>query len=236
MKPLLTLPSSVEERLSGWVRIQERRAAGAVKVQARPTVTLSRQFGCEGFPLALRLQQLFEADGGEPWSILDKELIEKIAQDEGIALGTLRRLEDPAQYLEAFGFHPRGAFTGDDAFARLAVAILSSARAGNAIIIGRGGAILCHKLENCFHFRMQASLEWRVAALAARMGITPREAADQEKTQSRRREQFIREHLAADPADPLYYDAVFNNERHSVAEIAEAIHAYVRSGWRRLKP
>lgn len=232
MRPLLTLPPSVEERLSGWVRIQERRAAGQVKAHARPCLTLSRQFGCEGFPLALRLQQLFEGDGGEPWSILDKELIEKIAQDEGIALSTLRRLEDPARYLEAFGFHPRGAFTGDDAFARLALAILHSAREGNAIIVGRGGAILCHKLENCFHFRLQAGLEWRVAALAARMGIPPREAAELERTQSRRREHFIRETLAADQADPAFYDAVFNNERHGVEEIAAAIHAYVRSGWR----
>jgi len=57
MPTSLTLPASVEERLSGWMRIQERRAAAPAKARPRPCVTISRQFGCEGFPLAVRLQR-----------------------------------------------------------------------------------------------------------------------------------------------------------------------------------
>jgi cytidylate kinase len=228
MRPNLTLPSSVEERISGWVRIQERRAAATAKICPRPCVTISRQFGCEGFPLSLRLQQLFEQATGEPWSIFDKVLIERMAQDEEVSLRLLGALEDPARYLEDFGFHPRGVFTSDEAFARMAASVVHCARDGNAIIVGRGGAILCRKLENCFHFRLEASLDWRVAGLARRMGITPREAQDLEKTQSRLREQFLREYLGADAAAGSCYDAVFNNERHGVEAIAAAILAYVR--------
>jgi hypothetical protein len=33
------------------------------------------------------------------------------------------------------------------------------------------------------------------------------------------------------PTDPALYDAVFNNGRHGVAEIARAIIAYVREAW-----
>jgi cytidylate kinase len=231
MRPNLTLPSSVEERISGWVRIQERRAADMAKPE-RPCVTISRQFGCEGFALSLRLQQLFEQATGEPWNVFDKVLIEKMAQEEEVSLRMLSSLEDPARYLEHFGFHPRGAFTSDEAFARMAAAVVHFAREGNAVIVGRGGAILCHKLENCFHFRLEAGLAWRVAGLAGRMGISPREAADLERAQSRLREQFIREYLGADLADSSRYDAVFNNERHGVEEIAAAILAFIRRGWR----
>ena len=231
MRPALTLPVSVEERLSGWMRIQERRAGAPARSAPRPCVTISRQFGCEGFPLAIRLQQLFEQATGEPWSIFDKVLIEKMAQDEEVALKLLNTLEDPARYLEDFGFHPRGAFTSDEAFARMAASMLHFARDGNAVIVGRGGAILCRKLENCFHFRLEAGLDWRLAGLAARMGLSRGEAVALEKTQSRLRERFVREFLGADAADRSHYDAVFNNERHGVEAIAGAILAYVQRGW-----
>jgi hypothetical protein len=232
MKTNWTLPTGVDERLSGWMRIQERQSGTSAKARLRPAITISRQCGCEGFPLSLRLQSLLDQATGEPWQIFDKELIERLVQEEHIPRHLLQSLEDPARYLEAFGFHPRGAVTSDEAFARLAVSILHLAREGNAIIVGRGGAILCHKLENCFHFRLEASLDWRVGSMVRRLGITPKEAAAREKAGTRQRDHFIREHLGADVADRMFYDAVFNNERHGVEEIAAAILAYVQRGWR----
>jgi hypothetical protein len=213
------------------MRIQERQSGAPAKARRRPAITLSRQCGCEGFPLALRLQELLEPATGEPWHIFDKDLIERLAREENIPRRLLQSLEDPARYLEAFGFHPRGAVTSDEAFARLAVSILHLAREGNAIIVGRGGAILCHKLDNCFHFRLEASLDWRVGSMVRRLGVTSREAEAQERTASRQRDRFIREALGPEVADRVFYDAVFNNERHSVEEIAAAILAYVQRGW-----
>ena len=80
-------------------------------------------------------------------------------------------------------------------------------------------------------FRLEAGLEWRVAGLARRMDITPEAAAELVKTQSKRRAQFIRDYLGAEVGDWSYYDAVFNNERHGVEEIAAAVLAYVEQGW-----
>jgi cytidylate kinase len=229
----LSLPVSVEERLAGWVRIQEaRRAATPAKAKPRPTVTISRQYGCEAFPLALRLQARFEQAMGEPWHLFDKELLEKVSQDERISLQVLRTLEEPSRYLEDFGFHPRGTVTTDQALNKIALHILHFAREGNAIIVGRGGAVVCKKLDNCFHFRLEAGLDWRVASLVRRLGITRREALERERAQSRLRDHFIQEYLGAAIASASFYDAVFNNERHSVEEIAAAIFAYVKSGWR----
>lgn len=227
----LSLPTSVQERLSGWTRIQEAvKAKAPGRPRARPTVTLSRQFGCEGFPLALRLQELFQEATGESWSVLDRALLEAVARDKQVPLPLLEHLEDPSRYLEAYGFHPRGALTGDEAFAKLAVSLLHFARTGNAVIIGRGGAILCRGLENCFHFRLEAGREWRIASLARRLGLSPEEAAAREKRESRARDRFVRDNLGAEVDDPVHYDAVFNNERHGVEPIAAAILAYVRRG------
>ncbi len=231
MTARLSLPISVEERISGWTRIQEAQKAKALSApKPRPAVTLSRQFGCEGFPLSMRLQALFEKATGEPWTILDRALLERVAEEKQVPLQLLQTLEDPARYLEAFGFHPRGGITSDEAFAKLAVSLLHFARAGNAIIIGRGGAVLCQGLGNCFHFRLQASREWRIASLAGRMGISLEEAARRERHESRQRDHFVWENLGVDVADPTFYDAIFNNERHDADLIAAAILAYVLAG------
>lgn len=227
----LSLPTSVEERISGWVRIQGAlQAKLAERSRRHPTLTISREFGCEGFPLSLRLQQLFQQATGEPWSILDRALLEWVAQDREVPLQLLEHLENPIRYLESFGFHPRGAITATDAFAKLAACLFHFARAGNAIIIGRGGAILCQGLDNCFHFRLQASEAWRIDCLVRRLGISPREAEAMAKHEGRQRDHFVRTSLGADVADPVYYDAVFNNGRHGVEPIAAAILDYVRCG------
>ena len=230
VQPSLSLPSSVHERLSGGVRIQERRSGKARK--PGPTITLSRQFGCAGFPLALRLGELLIAPGGEEWHIFDKTLLEKVAQDEGIPMRLLDHLGEANRALESFGFHPGGAVTNDEAFAKVADALVKIARQGHAIIVGRGGAVLCHDLANCFHFRLEAEFPWRVAAMMERMAIDMEEAEKVVKTRTKARDHFIRDCLGADITDRRLYDAVFNNERHSVEEVAAGIVAYVRSGWK----
>jgi hypothetical protein len=229
---VLNLPPSVQERLTGWVRIQERRAKGPARTQGGPTITLSRQFGCEAFPVSLRLQALLNGPGGEEWQILDKSLLEQVAADEGIPMRLLSHLEDASRILEGFGFHPAGEFTHDEAFGKVADALVRVARQGHAIIVGQGGALLCRDLANCFHFRLEAQESWRVATLARHSGISQAEAEHRLRAESRRRERFIQDNLGTSPADLRLYDAVFNNERHSVEQIAAAIAAYVRSAWK----
>jgi cytidylate kinase len=228
----LSLPSSVQERLSGWVRIQERRMKAPAKGRRGPTITLSRQFGCEGFPLSLRLQELLNGPGGEDWQIFDKALLERVAEDAGIPMRLLAHLEDDSRILEGFGFHPNGAITHDEAFALVADTLVKIARQGHAIIVGRGGALLCRDLPNCFHFRLEADLAWRVAAISRRMDLPLEEAEKLVKVQSRKRERFIQDNLGASPSERQHYDAVFNNEHHSIEQVAAAIVAYVQSAWK----
>lgn len=230
MKSGSNLPASVEERLSGWVRIQEGRAKAPPVSRSGPVITLSRAYGCEAFAVAQRLQELFADEGA--WGLFDKALLEMVAQDEGIPMALLNGLGDATRALEAYGFHPRGGITHDEAFAKVADAVVKVARLGNAIIVGRGGAVLCHGMPNAFHFRLQAGHAWRVDSLVRRTGVTRAEAEHLVKTESRLGEGFIQERLGADLTDPRHYDAVFNNERHTAHQVAAAIHAYVRSAWR----
>lgn len=229
-KPLSSLPPSVEIRLAGWAKIQEGAHHHAEK-KFRPTITLSREFGCEGFPLAERLKEILEKASGEPWNILDKALLERVAQDEGISMRLLEHLGDTTRLLESLGLNAATHVSHDKAFEKVAKHILDMAAVGNVVIVGRGGGILCHPLKNCFHFRLEASLQWRIHSIAGRLSIPEDEARDVVRTNSRIREKFISDFLGANVADLKYYDAVFNNERHTVETIADAILAYVKQAW-----
>ncbi len=230
-RPLSSLTPDIEMRLAGWMKIQERLPDPAA-VKLRPTLTLSREFGCEGFPLAERLKALLEEASHEPWNIFDKSLIELVAKEEAIPLRLLKSLGDRSRAIEAFGLHASDRVTHDMAFDKVAQYLVQIAKLGDAIVVGRGGAILCRDLPNCFHFRLVAGFDWRVACIMRREGLSEAQAAAQVKGNSRLREKFVSQCLGADITDPRLFDAVFNNERHSVEEMAQAILAFVRSGWK----
>lgn len=226
-----SLAPNIEQRLSGWVRIQERQSAHT-EPRRRPTITLSREYGCEGYPLAQRVQALFEESTGEPWTLFDKALVEKIAQDEGISPRVLEKLGQMPPVFDALGFKPMGSDLSQDAlYVKVIRCIAPIALEGNAIVVGRGAAILCHKLTNCFHFRLIGGLRWRIETYARRTGLPLGEAEEIVRARSDQRSRFVNKHLGADITDPRNFDAVFNNERHSVEEISRAILAYVKSAW-----
>ncbi|HNX94239.1 MAG TPA: cytidylate kinase-like family protein [Holophaga sp.] len=229
-KPLSSLLPEMETRLAGWQQLQYRLSH--VKApKLRPTITISREFGCEGFPLAERLKALFEASSEEPWNIYDKTLLEKVADEQGISMTLLQGLGDMSRALDALGLHPSGHVTHDEAFAKVAKRLVQIAKVGNAVIVGRGGATLCSHLRNCFHFRLEASFAWRVACMAKRLDVSMEEAEETVKINSKLRERFISQSLGVDIRQVQHYDAVFNNERNDVEAIAQAIFAYVKTAW-----
>lgn len=229
-RPFSSLIPSVEHRLAAWEQIQYRLARAA-EPRLRPTLTISRDFGCEGFPLAERLKALFEQASGEPWNIYDKSLVEQVARDEDVSPRLLQNLGDMTQLLERLGLHPSSHVTHDAAFEMVAKAIVQIAALGNAILVGRGSSILCRDLKNCFHFRLEAGFEWRVASIMSRLDMGRDEAEALVKNHSKLREKFINQCLGENLAENKHYHAVFNNERNSVQEVAAAILAYVKTGW-----
>lgn len=229
-RSLSSLSPSIERRLAGWEQIQFR-LAHAPEPRIRPTLTLSRQFGCEGFPLAEHLKALFEQATGEPWNIYDKSLVEKVAQDEDISVRLLRNLGDMTHTLEALGLHPSTHVTHDAAFEKVAKAIVQIAALGNAIIVGRGSSILCRDMRNCFHFRLEAGFEWRVASIMKRLDLGRKEAEEMVRTETKLREKFVSQCLGETVSDLKHYHAIFNNERDSIQEMGAAIFAYLHQTW-----
>jgi cytidylate kinase len=221
---------SVERRLSTWVSLGEKQAPGRAP-GSRPTITISRRFGCEGFPVSEHLKALLEARTGETWNIYDKALLELVSQDENLSMKVLTDLGGPSRSIDSIGFLVPGYKPHSELFKRIPKYILRVAQAGNAIIVGRGGAIITHRLDNCYHFRLEADLDFRVATLARRMELSEPDARRLVRENEKSREKFLQDCLHVSSEDMTLYDAVFNNARHGVAEIAQSIVAYVTEAW-----
>lgn len=229
VKPLESLIPSIEQREGAWIQVRERLAKN-VPSALRTTLTLSREFGCEAYPLAESLQKALEKSTQEPWIIYDRALVEKVASDEHISRHLLEHLGDESQKADVlkreFGFP-----THDEAFAQMAKYVLQIAKMGNAILVGRGAAVVCQDMTNCLHIRLEARLDWRVANMARRLEMPLEEAQKLVEKQSCMREQFISQCLHCDITKAHWYDAILNNERLNVDQMSAVILSLAQSKW-----
>jgi len=108
--------------------------------------------------------------------------------------------------------------------------IVSLAEQGNVIIVGRGSAIVTGHLENCHHFRLYASLAFKAASIARRLGIPLEEAETLVEKKQKQRDRFTVDFLDQDAHDVKFYDLMFNNDRNSAEKIAGTIAEYVLKG------
>ena len=190
-----------------------------------PFVTISREYGCQGCPLARALEERLNAISSEPtpWVVMGKEVIENINKKEGKA----------AEFAEALSSGRRGIIrqtvevlisghpTELRAYESLAETLISLAGAGRVILLGRGGACVCGEVDSGFHIRLVAPLRWRAEKIGSEGEIATIEAKSITINEEKRREAFVREFLGTDVTDPLNYDIVINNMRNSVESIAD---------------
>lgn len=218
------LAPSIEHRYGEW---QEREKIFEAKraLHLHPTITISRLYGCEAFPLAVKLKSVLEEKTGELWSIFDKTLIDKaLMEKEGLSRDLLQSLDEPSTYddmiISSFMHHWT---TKRDAHKLLCRLLLKIASQGNAIIVGRGAGILTNELKNCHQFRLEATEEYRVDTIAKRSSVSREEAVKIVKENQKNREKFMKSFLNMKKGDSHFYKASFNNERNSVDKIAKSL-------------
>jgi len=98
---------------------------------------------------------------------------------------------------------------------------------GDCVIVGRGAAQIL-PAETTVRVRLVAPVEWRIAAMSEKLGVSKKDAARQMETIDHDRVCFVWDHFKKDPTDPRQYDLVLNSSRFSVNQcgdlIVEALH------------
>jgi cytidylate kinase len=194
----------------------------------RPTITLSREFGCEAYPVTECLKVMLEKKTGESWVIMDKALLEEVAKNHNLSEDMLKGLGEKSRFLDEIlaTFSPHWKSERDH-FQLICRQILSLAEKGNVILVGRGGSIITQALKNCHHFRMFASPQFKIRSISKRLDITKEEAEVMIQKKQKQRDAFMHDFLDRDARDLHYYNLIINNDRNSTEIIAATIAHYV---------
>jgi cytidylate kinase len=196
----------------------------------RPCITISREYGCEGYPVAEQLREILIEKSGDEWVLIDKAVLEEVARCHNISQEILQSLGENNRIMDEVlaTFSPRWK-SDQEYFRLLSRHVVALAEQGNVIIVELGGAIITRHLDNSSHFRMYASDTFKTATLARRLNIASDDAEKLMHRQQKSRDHFTRDFLSQNDHDPALYDLLFNNDRCTPDKIARTIAGYVVS-------
>lgn len=225
MKVSLVIPPGIDKRVNSWNELTLRWAKE--KKEANPCITISREFGCQAYPLAETLHQRLNGRAGDQstWTVLDRLLLEKIAQESGYDKSELEYITqvNPTFQSMITTFMGRNLADPFEVFSYIKRMIRYFAKAGNSIIVGRGGVCLTQDLPNVFHVRLVAPLPFKVGVIREYLGIGEAEAMAHIAARQAERDEFTRHFTNMDLSDPHLYHLIANNEKMSIGEIAGMI-------------
>lgn len=220
---------SVDKRIANWLETQKKVTEQDKSERYRFSVTLSRAFGCEGYPLAVALkEELEKLDQGRTWTIFDRSLIDNILQDNKISRQVLENFGQKSMFYDSLMASIDSKWTSDaDVYELMVKTIISLAEEGRAIFVGRGASVVTAEQKRCFHFRLDASEEYRINSLIERSKKTRDQVLKMMDEKEKEREGFINRFLGCDINAISNYHLVLNNEKNSVDQMAQTIIEHV---------
>jgi len=227
MQENLLIPS-VDLRIGALEEYNRRQKEKVLKQKPRPCVTISREFGCEGYPISEKLCEMMIRKTGEPWVVIDREVLEEVARHHNISGELLKGLGKRNRILEEVLSTFSPAWKSDNEyFSLLCRHVISLAEKGNAIILELGGAIITRHIKHSYHFRIFGSKQFKVNTISRRLELDPVESTNLVEHQQKLRDRFTRDFLSQDDHDPALYDMLFNNDRNSPEKMAWMIACYL---------
>ncbi len=215
---------AAERMVTRQVQLWGMQQTRETPAPALPAITISREYGCNGWSLAQELGHRLSSEDWE-WLVYGQEVLEEIASDmkiskrflSGFADNQVHELRD---YLETtFGVHPETLTL----FHRIVHNIRALAKGGGVIIVGRGANFIARDLPGSIHLRIVADREWRVERVARQQEITPEQAAEIVRNSDRARRSYIQESFNRSIDDPLGYTMVLNNQLLDQETIIEMV-------------
>jgi cytidylate kinase len=182
-------------------------------------ITISREQGSDGDRI---VDMLCERLG---YCRVDKAMLTQIAQQAGVDVEAVLEKEKSVaqkprlisdQMTSLYGRAPsafsRGGGLDDQTYARIVGETMEQfARQGNAIIVGRGGAMVLRDWPTALHVHLYASIETRMERLTKRFGISELEAKRRITASDEQKRLYFRNmHGNANWKDLKHYHLVIN--------------------------
>jgi len=225
---------AAEKVLKAAVHFWTRPAERGKEEEDRVFVTVSRQPGAGAISFSHKLAERLNQEGLGEWSAWDRELVEKVSAEHGIAkeviaaIPTRHRswLQDFMQNFSASENPPD--LVEIRAYKRVAAAIRALAAAGHAIIVGQGGNFITQRMPGAIHLRLVAPLEHRIQETAQRDKLSIHEAAAKVAEIEHRRNEFFRRFWPGKSLAPETFTLTLNSGELSLDELVECVLPLVR--------
>ena len=201
------------------------RANRAGKAPAvRPVITVSRQLGSGGTAIAEALAQRLG------YQLFDREIIDSVARESGVHRQIVDALDEKMrsgieQWMD--GVLHRRIFTAEEFIPALARVLITLARAGSAVIVGRGANFILAG-EQALHLRVVAGREYRIGRVMRRLGAGREEAETRVHAADRERLRFIEKYLHREIDDPTAYHLILNPGELGHERTVDLVHTLYR--------
>lgn len=222
---------SMDKYINAQVKYWEQKqamidVAEDEKIHA-PFVTISREYGCEGYDLGAKIIEIINKEfNPEPlWAVYDRQVLDKVMKDMGLSSKLAKTLTDDALnsmtnvIQTTFSkFPPQVAV-----YRKLAETVKLLAANGNVIIVGRAGNVISRFMKGGYNVRVIAKMDYKVQNVMKNQNIPAREAEKLIQTNTERRNNYIREFVDFDVTDPHLYDIIINLSRINIDNAARLI-------------
>lgn len=184
-----------------------------------PFVCLSRETGAGGEEIARRVAQ----DLG--WPLLDRELLHYVAETGNLSEMMLKYVDEAHwDWLsDMFDSTVKQRTTNHSGYViRLGKVLMTAVSHSSAVIVGRGAQHLL-PVDKSLTVRIIGSREKRVQRIEKHRGCSHSEATRFVDAKDQERDNFVKQFLHHDPADPHCYDLVINTDHVELQEASDLI-------------
>ena len=196
--------------------------------QTGPVITISRLTGCDGREVAAALVALLNLrQNTNKWKWIDKDIIYHAAHELKTDTNRVETyyqgmtMNDMSEMIMAFS----GTFVSDSSVKKaIREVVLSIAREGHAVIIGRGGVAITRDMINALHIRLVAPLYWRVENVMKKKGMIIEKAEEYVIETDEKRNKMILSFLDKKPqAIDYLFDSTLNRSSFSIDQLSALI-------------
>ena len=211
----------VEKQMRNW-EIARRQGTEVEETCAETPVadfvTISRAVGTVGAQVAEQVAQRLG------WPLFDKEILRYMAENDQVRARLYERMNQrDTSWLESMMRNLlQGDYRKEDYFYRLSETVLTVARQGPAVFLGRGADLVLPR-ERGLRVRFIAPLEVRIAAYADEHGCSPEAARIEIARIEHEREVLFSRQFGHRKADPTRFDLLINLGQISHGESVEII-------------
>lgn len=210
----------VDQQMRNWELARRQRPEGPARARraVEDFICISRMVGI-GDEVATGVGARLA------WPVFDKQLLDAMAGDDRLRRQIYDSMDqrDLGWWEEALNPLLRGSpAVRNDYFHRLCETLLSLARQGSAVFVGRGADRLL-PADHGLRVRLIAPLRLRVRSHAQAAGCSLEEARRAIVRIENERHGFLRRHFQVDATDPLRHDLVVNLERCSAEQAVELV-------------